>query len=424
MPATKSNGEVSHGDPKSDDSVFERESPSVEKDSSISLDLEVNEEVGATHRGGEKREEEKSEVACGEVEEERKESVGDVPDGDSISVSQCPRGCGKEGDAPQSSSSSSATRGVKTAGTHPPATLDSCSDSRQESTPSSPPTSSSTASLNSKPAVSGSNSPSVSSGDSPAKPPPASTVSVSHKPRQPFSRKFAPPIVVTHTRRSFPKSLPKNLDPKSTVTILLSSPSSSSSSSSTSDKSQQKHGKHGNKNKSFNSRRGQFPSSSSSSYHPALSSITTEAGGDQEETLTSRDSQPTSSASSSSLSVRLKGREKERELWRKRFSSSSSLPSSSSGSGGAGEGGGKQGSMSGEEGGGGVRVKRSPEEMSAIQSRVRESLKAQGVVSSCLPMYFQEGDLFSFVVHLMESDTGTMEPLSKGNKGFCISVHS
>ena len=72
-----------------------------------------------------------------------------------------------------------------------------------------------------------------------------------------------------------------------------------------------------------------------------------------------------------------------------------------------------------------MRVKRSPEEMSAIQSRVRESLKAQGVVSSCLQIYFQAGDSFSVVVHLMESDTGMMEPLSKGNQGSsCISVHS
>ena len=364
--ASKSKREESHGDPKSDDSVFERESPCVEKESGA-LGLNVGEEVG------EKQAVEETGVSGGvrEVEEERVEKErGEKPDsisgGGSSGVSQYPD---KEEDS---------SPGTKVAGVNPHVTQESSLDSHQDSTPSSLPTSSSSpASFNTTPAISGSNLPAISAGDSPTKPP-APTASASHKSssRQPFSRKFAAPIVVTHTRRTFPKSLPKNLDPKSTVTLLLSS-SPSSSSTSFSEKAQQK--KHTNKShKSFNTRR-QFPSS----YHPSSLSKMTGAEGDQEESVTSRDSSISSPSSSSTpLTLRLKGREKERELWRKRFSSSS-LPSSEL-SNGVGEHGARRGSVSGEgeeEGGGGERVKRSPAEMSAIQSRVRASLKAQGVVS-------------------------------------------
>ena len=169
-------------------------------------------------------------------------------------------------------------------------------------------------------------------GSSTAKPP--SSVSASHKGRPTFSRKFAAPIVVTHARRQFTKPLPKNLDPKSTVTLLLSSTSS-----------QQK-----NKNKNQKSFKRQF----SPCYHSS------EAAADE-------NGVGNAASLRDSLS-RLKGREKERELWRKRFSSSTNWCREQGRS-----------SESGEEGGG--KVKRSPEELSAIQSRVRESLRAQGVVS-------------------------------------------
>ena len=175
-----------------------------------------------------------------------------------------------------------------------------------------------------------------------AKPP--SSVTASHKGRPPFSRKFAAPIVVTHTRRPFTKPLPKNLDPKSTVTLLLSSTSA-----------QQK-----NKHKNPKSFKRQF----SPSYHSSEA-----AAAAAEENVAGNASSPRDSLS------RLRGREKERELWRKRFSSSSNWYREQGRS-----------SESGEEGGG--KVKRSPEELSAIQSRVRESLRAQGVVSIYMYIHF------------------------------------
>ena len=173
---------------------------------------------------------------------------------------------------------------------------------------------------------------SSATGLSSAKPP--SSVTASHKGRPTFSRKFAAPIVVTHARRQFTKPLPKNLDPKSTVTLLLSSTSS-----------QQK-----NKNKNQKSFKRQF----SPCYHSSEAAVDENGVGN-------------AGSLRDSLS-RLKGREKERELWRKRFSSSTNWCREQGRS-----------SESGEEGGG--KVKHSPEELSAIQSRVRESLRAQGVVS-------------------------------------------
>ena len=158
-----------------------------------------------------------------------------------------------------------------------------------------------------------------------------STAAPTHKGRPPFSRKFAAPVVVTHTRRSFTKPLPKNLDPKSTVTLLLSS------------SLQQKH-KHKNQ-KTF---KRQF----SPLYHFSDGAL--------------------EDSTSNARELRLKGREKERELWRKRFNSSNSSRELG------------RSSESGEEGG---RMKHSPEELSAIQSRVRESLRAQGVVSRIHQLY-------------------------------------
>lgn len=158
------------------------------------------------------------------------------------------------------------------------------------------------------------------------------TVTASPKGRLPCSRKFSAPIVVTHTRRHSTKTLPKTLDPKSTVTLLLST------------SLQQK-----NKHKNQKAVKRQFSPSSHLS-----------EGGNLED-----------NGSNASRDSRLKYREKERVLWRKRFSSSSNgmreqvLIRSSSESGA----------------GGGEMLKYSPEELSAIQSRVRESLRAQGVVS-------------------------------------------
>ena len=170
-------------------------------------------------------------------------------------------------------------------------------------------------------------------------PKPASSGTPSHKGRSPFSRRFATPIVVTHTRRSFTKPLPKHLDPKSTVTLLLSS--------SVSPSMQQKYSKH--KNQKFKRQ-----------FSPArhLSEGALDEGSS---TITSLPSP---------LSLRLKGREKERELWRKRYNSASSSGANFSG----------ELSRSLESGREGGKAKRSPEELAAIQSRVRESLRAQGVV--------------------------------------------
>ena len=202
-----------------------------------------------------------------------------------------------------------------------------------------------------KPLLSGSSPSSVSTATKPL-----SASSGYGKARPPFSRRFATPIVVTHTRRSFNKSLPKNLDPKSTVTLLLSSSAASSSAQ------QQKHGKHKNGKLSFKRQ-----------FSPSRQGV-------QEEPLqvSARES-----PSSSAAAVRLKGREKERELWRKRFNNNNNSTSSSGGGSlpplvmAAGSvGTGELGTRSSEEGG----AKRSPEELATIQSRVRESLRAQGVV--------------------------------------------
>ena len=191
------------------------------------------------------------------------------------------------------------------------------SSSPSSVSPTCPPSSTSP----SKPASSATNSDPGAAKSSSANPP-------SHKGRSSFSRKFAAPVVVTHTRRSFAKALPKNLDPKSTVTLLLST------------SLQQKY-KHRNQ-KTIKS---QF----SPSRHSGDVTLEESAGGTRGE--------------------RLRGREKEKELWRKRFNSSSSRGVREQ----------RKSSESGEEGG---KAKRSPEELSTIQSRVRESLRAQGVVSS------------------------------------------
>lgn len=167
------------------------------------------------------------------------------------------------------------------------------------------------------------------------------SVATSHKGRSPFSRKFATPIVVTHTRRSFSKPLPKHLDPKSTVTLLLSSSNSPTA--------QQKHNKH--KNQKF---KRQF----SPPRHLSEAAL-------EENSCTVN-----SSSLSSSLLLRMKGREKDRELWKKRHNSASSSAVSCS----------REQSKNSELGKEDGRTKRSPEELSAIQSRVRESLRAQGVV--------------------------------------------
>lgn len=179
--------------------------------------------------------------------------------------------------------------------------------------------------------------------------------------RSPFSRKFTTPIVVTHTRRSYTKSLPKNLDPKSTVTLLLSSSTTPSSTQ------QQKHGKHKNQKSSF---KRQFSPSRNSA---AMSD------GAQEEGLVSSTVRESPSSSSSG---RLKGREKERELWRKRFNNSSSSNNNCVVMTTVNIGPRDPDRNNDELGddGGGSKMKRSPEELSAIQSRVRESLRAQGVV--------------------------------------------
>lgn len=161
-----------------------------------------------------------------------------------------------------------------------------------------------------------------------------STVTASPKGRLPCSRKFSAPIVVTHTRRHSTKPLPKTLDPKSTVTLLLST------------SLQQK-----NKHKNQKGIKRQFSPSSHSPESGTLEENTSNA---------SRDS-------------RLKYREKERELWRKRFSSSSS--------------GSREQALRSSESGGEGMLKYSPEELSTIQSRVRESLRAQGVVSVVLIMF-------------------------------------
>ena len=160
-----------------------------------------------------------------------------------------------------------------------------------------------------------------------------STVTASPKGRLPCSRKFSAPIVVTHTRRHSTKPLPKTLDPKSTVTLLLST------------SLQQK-----NKHKNQKGIKRQF---SPSSHSP-------ESGTLEDTSNASRDS-------------RLKYREKERELWRKRFSSSSS--------------GTREQALRSSESGGEGMLKYSPEELSTIQSRVRESLRAQGVVSEVLIIF-------------------------------------
>lgn len=160
-----------------------------------------------------------------------------------------------------------------------------------------------------------------------------STVTASPKGRLPCSRKFSAPIVVTHTRRHSTKPLPKTLDPKSTVTLLLST------------SLQQK-----NKHKNQKGIKRQF---SPSSHSP-------ESGTLEDTSNASRDS-------------RLKYREKERELWRKRFSSSSS--------------GTREQALRSSESGGEGMLKYSPKELSAIQSRVRESLRAQGVVSEVLIIF-------------------------------------
>ena len=147
----------------------------------------------------------------------------------------------------------------------------------------------------------------------------------SYKRPSAFSRKFASPVIVTHPRRPFTKPLPRNLDPKSTVTLLLSN------------SLQQKYGK--TKGQKFF----QTPFSQSR-YHA--------------------DGAPGSSAAGA-RDMKLRGRDKEKELWRKKFHYFSGEEQQKS-------------LESGEEAG---KAKHSAEELAKIQSRVRESLRAQGVVS-------------------------------------------
>ena len=353
---TKSNERGSHGNGRSDDSVFEGESPAKtagERDAAGEGDSErgreeEGEEVGGCGGGeceGDCVREEKSEgvsVKCStgedtapptypspsrvlrEEDEEKKEthSVGTTED--TLNSHQ--------NNAPSSSSSSATSSNHQTTG------ADSISTVTTTAVPNS------------------------------VKTPPNAGVTAAppHKNRQSFSRRFATPIVVTHARRSFPKSLPKNLDPKSTVTLLLcSSPSSSSS-------SDKKHGKHGgNKHHKSNF-------SSRPKFKPSHHSSPGEGVAQEEAGPGLRDSAP------SLVVQRLKGREKEREMWKKRFGNS---PVTNGSSGDVGcEVVEVCRDESGEEGGG-VRAKKSPEEMSAIQSRVRESLQAQGVVSHYIAEY-------------------------------------
>ena len=347
---TKSNERGSHGNGRSDDSVFEGESPAKtagERDAAGEGDSE---------RG---REEEEEVGGCGGGECEGDCVREEKSQGVSVKCST-----GEDTAPPTYPSPSRVLReeDEEEKETHSVGTTEDTLNSHQNNTPSS---SSSATSLNHQ--TTGADSISTvttTAVPNSVKTPPNASVTTAppHKNRQSFSRRFATPIVVTHARRSFPKSLPKNLDPKSTVTLLLcSSPSSSSS-----DKTQQKHGKHGgNKHHKSNF-------SSRPKFKPSHHSSPGEGGVQEEAGPGLRDSAP------SLVVQRLKGREKEREMWKKRFGNS---PVTNGSSGDVGcEVVEVCRDESGEEGGG-VRAKKSPEEMSAIQSRVRESLQAQGVVS-------------------------------------------
>ena len=161
------------------------------------------------------------------------------------------------------------------------------------------------------------------------KPTSSSTATFGHK--RPFSRKFASsPVVVTHSRRQFAKFLPRNLDPKSTVTLLLSN------------SMQQKYGK----------QRGQKSFQTGS----ALSSMA--------QSRYHSEGAPGNSASGA-RELKLRGREKEKEFWRKKLQYHLSSEE-------------QQRCLDGVEEGG--KSKHSAEELTKIQSRVRESLRAQGVV--------------------------------------------
>ena len=170
------------------------------------------------------------------------------------------------------------------------------------------------------------------------KPTSSSTATLGHK--KPFSRKFASsPVVVTHSRRQFAKPLPRNLDPKSTVTLLLSN------------SMQQKYGKQRGQ-KSFQT--GSAPSSMAQSRYHSEGAPGNSAPGGRE--------------------LKLRGREKEKEFWRKKLQYHLSSEE-------------QQRCLDGVEDGG--KCKHSAEELTKIQSRVRESLRAQGVVRDTRIVYKQ-----------------------------------